>query len=631
MILNVSNISKAYNDTPVLSGVSFHLEADDRAAVVGINGAGKTTLLNIITQALSPDDGACTFSKDISTGYLKQDATVDGRNTIYDELLGACSGLVSMENRLRDMEDKMSLLKGDELNAHIDAYEALRCEFELKGGLSYKSEITGILKGLGFDEEDFSRSIETLSGGQKTRVALSRLLISKPGLIILDEPTNHLDLKAVEFLENMLTNYRGAVLLVSHDRYFLDKVSNKIIELENTRVTVFNGNYSEYAVKKEALRIEKLNAYYKQAREIEHQEAVIAKLKQFNREKSIKRAESREKKLSKLRRIEKPPELNEAMNITLMPRLSSGKDVLSVKGISKGFGQNILFEDISFEIKRGEHVALIGDNGTGKSTMLKIINKLFEPDKGEICLGTNAEIAYFDQEHRILNDEKTLFDELSDEYRTLNNTEIRNALAAFLFTGDDVFKKIASLSGGEKGRLMLCKLMLKKANFLILDEPTNHLDITSKEILEDAINAFEGTVLYVSHDRYFINRTAERILELKDGLITEYLGDYDYYVEKSARNNAPDNAALNTGINQGALDYKAQREVAAAKKKHENELKKCEERIEFLENEIKKTDLEMSRSDIATNSVKLQELSKKQGEFNAELSELYDKWEALAE
>lgn len=641
MILDVQNISKAFNDKAILKNVSFHIEDNDKVALIGINGAGKTTLLRIITGEYEADEGVISLSKDKNIGYLSQEATVDSSKTIYEELIDAKKNLVDMEERLRNMENQMSEVSGSELDSLMNSYASLSHTFEIEGGLSYKSEINGLLKGLGFDTEDINRSINTLSGGQKTRVALSKLLVQKPELIILDEPTNHLDINAISFLENYLLNYQGAVLIVSHDRFFLDKIANKVVELENTKAMTFMGNYTEYAVKKDALRNELLSAYYKQQAQILHQEKVIEKLKQFNREKSIKRAESREKVLNKITRLEKPAELNSAMNIALLPDRVSGNDVLDVHNLSMHFGSNVLFESINFDIKRGEHVAIIGDNGTGKTTILKIINNLLEASSGEIVLGTNVDIGYYDQEHQVLHEDKTLFDELQDEYPYMNNTQVRNTLAAFLFTNDDVFNTIKNLSGGEKGRVSLAKLMLGKNNFLILDEPTNHLDITSKEILEDALNSFEGTVLYVSHDRYFINRTASRIIELCDRKIYHYLGNYDYYLEKkqvaqdSAANSTlkvVNNASSKAPVTSsgGAEDYKAQKELQAALRKKENELKKCEERIDVLENKIKECEEKMSNPSIATSSVKLQEITEEMNKYQIELDDLYEKWEELS-
>lgn len=649
MILSVQNITKTFDDNTILDNISFNLEDNDKAALIGINGAGKTTLINIIMGSLYPDSGLVSLSKDTTVGYLAQEATVDSDNDILSELMLAKKDLIDMEERLRKMEEEMAHLSGHDLDSHMDSYDKLSNTFKNAGGLTYKSEINGIINGLGFIGEDKNKPINQLSGGQKTRVALSRLLIQKPDLIILDEPTNHLDLNAIAFLENFLTNYKGAVLVVSHDRYFLDKVVNKVIEIENTRGMVFKGNYSDYAVKKEALRNERLNEYYKQQSVIEHQEKVIKKLQQFNREKSIKRAESRKKALAKIKRIEKPAEINDAMNLALSPDVTSGNDVLSVRHLGKSYDGNVLFDDISFDLTRGETVAIVGANGTGKTTLLKIINGLVVADSGEFELGTNVHIGYYDQEHHVLHEDKTLFDELQDEHPDMNNTEVRNTLAAFLFTGDDVFKKIGNLSGGEKGRVSLAKLMLSKGNFLILDEPTNHLDITSKEILEDALNAYEGTVLFVSHDRYFINRTAGRIIELDDQGITEYLGDYDYYVEKKTQMTATSTDSLqesgiikgaaigksgsaiqdSTGASSGAVDYKAQKEQNALRRKNENELKKCEERIAHLESENKKLEENMSDPAIATSSVKLQEITSSIETNNSELETLYSRWEEL--
>ena len=536
MILSVNHIHKSFLEVPVLQDVSFHIEAYDKAAIVGINGAGKTTLLRIIMGELSPDEGIVTVSRDTTIGYLSQHQAVSSDNTIYDELLSVRQNIVDLERRMRSVELQMKTASEPELSGLMEHYANLTHAFESANGYAYRSELTGVLKGLGFEENEFSKSVDTLSGGQKTRVALGKLLLQKPDLIILDEPTNHLDMSSITWLETYLLNYKGAVILVSHDRYFLDRITGKIIELDNTKASVFTGNYSAYAAKKEMLRIAQYNAYMNQQREIRHQEAVIEKLRSFNREKSIKRAESREKMLDKIDVLEKPTEVRSDMKLHLEPRVLSGNDVLHVENIAKSFGSLTLFKQLSFDIRRGEHVAIIGDNGTGKTTILKMINELIFPDSGLIRLGTNVEIGYYDQEHHVLHPEKTLFEEISDDYPYLNNTEIRNTLAAFLFTGDDVFKKIESLSGGERGRLSLAKLMLSESNFLILDEPTNHLDIMSKEILEGAINSYTGTVLYVSHDRYFINRTASRILDLDQQTLTEYHGNYEYYLEKKNEN-----------------------------------------------------------------------------------------------
>lgn len=634
MILSCQNISKAFMEDTVLSNVSFHIEDYEKAAVVGINGAGKTTLLRIIVGELAPDSGQVILSKGKTIGYLAQNAGLQSENSIYDELLSVKSNLVALEQQIRETELAMKDAGEAALSSLMEKYSLFTHKYESGGGYTYKSELIGVLKGLGFDEEEFSKSIATLSGGQKTRVALGKLLLLSPDLIILDEPTNHLDMQSIAWLETYLLNYKGAVLIVSHDRFFLDRIASKIIELDQSQATVFSGNYSDYAKKKEQLRLAAWNAYLNQQREIRHQEDVIEKLRSFNREKSIKRAESREKMLDKIEVLDKPTEVRADMHLSLTPRIKSGNDVLVVEELSKAFDSQTLFANVRFAVKRGEHVAIIGDNGTGKTTLLKILNGLLPADSGVFRLGTNVEIGYYDQEHHVLHSEKTLFEEISDDYPYLTNTEIRNVLAAFLFTGDDVFKRVCDLSGGEKGRVSLAKLMLSNANFLILDEPTNHLDIMSKEILEDAINRYEGTVLYVSHDRYFINRTASRILELTGRTFVNYIGNYDYYLEKKDILSVSLPAAqqtASTADSESKADWKQQKEEQARQRKRENDLKKCEERIEKLETRKQELEAEMAKPDVATNVVRLQEISKEQEGIETELSELYEMWETLAE
>ena len=650
MILSCQNISKAFVENKVLENISFHIEDYEKAAIVGINGAGKTTLLRIVVGEMQPDSGSVTLSKDKTFGYLAQNGAVDTVNTIYEELLSVKQELVDLERRIRKCELAMQSEEGTQLEALMKQYSNLTHAFEMGDGYAYRSEIVGVLKGLGFAENEFQKAVSTLSGGQKTRVALGKLLLQKPDLIILDEPTNHLDMNSIAWLETYLLNYRGAVIIVSHDRYFLDKIVTKVIEIDQTKAIAFLGNYSDYAMKKEQLRVAAMHAYLNQQREIRHQEEVIEKLRSFNREKSIKRAESREKLLSKIEVLDKPTEVNSDMRLTLTPRRLSGNDVLTVENLKKSFSNVLLFENVSFEIKRGEHVAIIGNNGTGKTTLLKILNQLLPADMGTFRLGANVEIGYYDQEHHVLHSEKTLFDEISDEYPTLTNTKIRNVLAAFLFTGEDVFKRICDLSGGERGRVSLAKLMLGNANFLILDEPTNHLDIMSKEILEDALNSYEGTVLYVSHDRYFINRTASRILDLTACRLVNYIGNYDYYLEKrdvqmaaldmldSNRNgqNGPDKgtsaASSPTPIeSENKLDWKAQKEEQARIRKKENDLKRCEEKIAALEARSKEIDEEMSDPTIGTQAAKLQTLAAEQNDINEELERLYEDWEVLAQ
>lgn len=643
MILSCQNISKAFVENQVLKNVSFHIEDHEKAAIVGINGAGKTTLLRIIVGEMTPDDGQVVLAKDKTLGYLAQNSTVDTSHTIYEELLSVKADLLRLEEKIRECENNMKHAEGDALEDLMKQYTSLTHAFETGGGYLYRSELVGVLKGLGFTEDEFSKPVATLSGGQKTRVALGRLLLQNPDLIILDEPTNHLDMNSIAWLETYLLNYKGAVLIVSHDRYFLDRIAGKVIEIDQSKATTFMGNYSDYAVKKEQLCVAAWNAYMNQQREIKHQEEVIEKLKSFNREKSIKRAESREKMLDKIEVIEKPSEVRTDMKLTLTPRILSGNDVLTVEHLSKSFDSHKLFTDVNFEIKCGEHVAIIGDNGSGKTTLLKILNGLVPADQGTFRLGSNVEIGYYDQEHHVLHSDKTLFEEISDDYPYLNNTQIRNVLAAFLFTGEDVFKRISDLSGGERGRVSLAKLVLSNANFLILDEPTNHLDIMSKEILEDALNGYEGTILYVSHDRYFINRTAHRILDLTEGQFVNYVGNYDYYLEKhdtvmaAIEASVPQSAdadntvAAKVAESEVKLDWKAQKEEQARLRKKENDLKKCEEQIARLEARVSEIDTEMSDPAIGTQVAKLQELSKEQAACQKQLEKLYEQWEELAE
>jgi len=669
MILSCSNICKSFGENDILKQVSFHIEDHEKAAIVGINGAGKSTLLKVLIGKLAADDGVVTWAKGASIGYLAQHQDLEGAETIYDALLEVKKPVIQMEARIRSLELEMKSASGDELEAKLSEYSRLNHEFEMADGYSYQSEITGVLKGLGFTEDEFSKPITALSGGQKTRVSLGKLLLTKPDILLLDEPTNHLDMESIAWLETYLRNYSGAVIIVAHDRYFLDRVVTKIIELDMGHCTVFSGNYSAYSDKKAMLRDAAIRAYLNQQQEIRHQEAVIAKLKSFNREKSIKRAESREKMLDKIDRLEKPVQTNDSMDIRLEPDVVSGNDVLTVTDLSKSFDTQTLFTNVDFEIKRGERVAVIGNNGTGKTTLLKIINGIIPADSGQIRLGSKVHIGYYDQEHQVLHMDKTLFQEIQDTYPNMNNTQIRNTLAAFLFTGDDVFKLIRDLSGGERGRVSLAKLMLSDANFLLLDEPTNHLDITSKEILESALNRYTGTVLYVSHDRYFINRTATRILDLTNGSFINYIGNYDYYLEKkedveaafaarqmaqTAANhptgtNSPQATSTASGISSsrtsqtamtassagspadGKIDWKAQKEEQARLRKRQNELKKVEDKIHELETRDGEIDELLSQEDVYTDVSRLMELNKEKESIQKELEILYEKWEELAE
>ena len=641
MILACQNINKAFGTNVILKDASFHIEEKEKAAIVGINGAGKSTLLKIIMKQIPADSGEVILAKDRTIGYLAQHEAVSSGNSIYEELLEVKQDIFELERHIRTLELQMKSQSGGELEQTLELYNRLNTEFEQKNGYACKSEIVGVLKGLGFTEDEFSKQVDTLSGGQKTRVALGKLLLAKPDLILLDEPTNHLDMQSIAWLENFLINYSGAVIIVAHDRYFLNRVVSKVIEIDHAKATTFLGNYSAYSEKKAQLRDSQLKAWMNQQREIKHRQEVIDKLKSFNREKSIKRAESREKMLEKMEVLDRPDTEVQELKLSLEPRFPSGNDVLRVEGLAKSFGDHTLFTDLDFEIKRGERVALIGNNGTGKTTILKIINELLAADAGSFTLGSKVCIGYYDQEHHVLHMEKTLFEEISDDYPTLTNTEIRNVLAAFLFTGDDVFKRISDLSGGERGRVSLAKLMLSEANFLILDEPTNHLDILSKEILEQALNRYTGTVFYVSHDRYFINQTATRILELTGNTLVNYIGNYDYYLEKkdeltkiyvpSATEEETASLPSSSAETAGKLTWQQQKEEQARIRKRQNELKKTEDRIHVLEVRDKEIDELMMQEEVFTNVAKCVELNKEKTAINEELEQLYERWEELAE
>lgn len=634
MILNISDISKEYDGKPVLKGISFHIEAHEKTALIGMNGAGKSTLLKIIMGLEEADRGSVVLSRDITTGYLAQHQDLKGEQTIYQELLGVRRELLELSDSIRKTENMMACLEGEELQDAMERYARMTEEFERNGGYSYKSEVTGVLRGLGFEEEEFGRKIHELSGGQKTRVALGRLLLTAPDLILLDEPTNHLDMHSIEWLETYLINYRGAVLIVSHDRYFLNRVVTKVVEIENGISYTYRGNYDAYSVKKEQQRKAAYAAWLNAERERKHQEDVIARLKSFNREKSIRRAESREKLLQKMETPEKPAELADSMKLRFTPGKESGRDVLTAENLSMSYPGLPLFRDISFEIKKGEHVAIIGDNGTGKSTLLKILNGVLAPESGEYRFGTNVYEGYYDQEMQVLDDRKTIFGEISDDYPYMTNTEIRTKLAAFLFIGEDVFKPISALSGGERARVSLCKLMLSDANFLMLDEPTNHLDISSREVLESAVRAYEGTVLYVSHDRYFINRTAHRILDLTHRKLLNYIGNYDYYLEKKedverAALGAEEVSAEVRSESAARLDWKAQKEKDAKERKRKNDLARLEAKIEALEKEDAEIDRMFEDSEIAGNPEKLTELSIRKDELARQIEAAYEEWDAL--
>ena len=638
MILSLSNVSKSYGTDVILEKISFNIEEKEKAAIVGVNGAGKTTLFKIITGEISSDSGDIYFKKDSSFGYLKQNAIPNSEGTIYNEMLAVFSPLIKAEEDLRQMEHEMSHMSGTELKEHMKKYSDLQYKFELMDGYSYKSRIKGVLKGLGFTEDDFDRPVKSLSGGQKTRVYLGSLLLSKPDLLLLDEPTNHLDIESIAWLEDFLRSYTGAVLIISHDRYFLDKIVTKTIEIENKKSHIYEGNYSFYAKNKEINRQIEQHHFVQQQKEIKHQEDVIAKLRSFNREKSIKRAESRQKQLEKMEVVNRPENLPDKMRLKLTPKITSGNDVLHAEGLSKSFDNKTLFSNLDIDIKRGEKTAIVGPNGIGKSTLLKILLGKAEKTTGEIKWGTNVHVGYYDQEQHNFNENNTIFQEISDTYPEMTNGEIRNVLAAFVFEGDDVFKLISSLSGGEKGRISLAKIMLSKANCLILDEPTNHLDIFSKEILENAINNYEGTVLYVSHDRYFINKTATKIIELSKDGVKEYLGNYDYYIEK--KNTAKREEMLfgekthqpeKQEISETKLSYQEQKEQQAKERKLKNQIKKLETEIEETEVKIQALEEELIKPEIATDADKARDLFDQKTDLETHLNELYDKWESIQE
>lgn len=641
MILACNNINKSFLDNDILKNVSFNINENEKVAIVGDNGCGKSTLLKIIVGLMKSDSGEVITAKNTNIGYLAQHQDIDSNNTLYEEILSSRDDILKIEADLEETHKKMEQSTGVELDRLVAKYTSLTQEYEGKNGYSYKSEVLGILNGLGFPESDYDKTINQFSGGQKTRIALGKILLTAPEILILDEPTNHLDINSINWLENYLLNYKGTIIIVSHDRYFLDKLVNKVIHIELCKATTYLGNYTEFNEKYTKQREIDLRHYENQQKEIKHQQEVIDKLKSFNREKSIKRAESRQKALDKIERLDKPIEVNNQMRLTFKPKIESGNDVLHVENLEKSFGDLHLFKNVSFDIKKGEKVALIGDNGTGKTTILKILNRFLPADNGMFKLGTNVTIGYYDQEQQLLNPTNTLFDEISDLRPELSNTQIRNILADYLFTEDDVFKQISSLSGGEKGRLSLARLMLSNANFLILDEPTNHLDILSKSILEKALNSYEGTVLYVSHDRYFINTTATRVLSLSNNQIYNYVGNYDYYLDKktivesatisstSTSINTPNSVVSTSVESESKLDWKAAKEAQAAERKRQNAINKIENEISSIETKISELDEQMSNPDVASDISKLMPLSKEKEELDEKLLELMEKWEDL--
>ncbi len=636
MILSLNKIAKSYGVDVILENVTFHMEEKEKTAVVGVNGAGKTTLFRILTQETNADSGEIYLKKEATLGYMAQNQQVDSTRTIYEEMLSVFAEILTAENRLREMENEMSHLQGKELSDKMEEYAALQHFFEQQDGYGYKSRLRGVLKGLGFAESEFDRPLQQLSGGQKTRVYLGKLLLSRPDLLLLDEPTNHLDIASIEWLEDFLKTYEGAVLIISHDRYFLDKIVTKVVEIENKKSNVYQGNYTQYMQQKVVQREIAQKAYENQQKEIKRQQEVIRTLRQFNREKSIKRAESREKQLEKVERIDRPEALPAQMRLTLTPRIISGSDVLHAEELSKSYGGQRIFQHVNFDVRRGERIAIIGPNGVGKSTLFRMLLGEVSSDSGLMRFGTNVHVGYYDQEQQKLDTSKTIFDEISDTYPMLTAGEIRSMLAAFVFTEDDVFKQVSSLSGGEKGRVSLAKIMLSKANLLMLDEPTNHLDMFSKEVLEDALNRYEGTVIYISHDRYFINKTAQIILELSPNGMTRYEGNYDYYLEKKAQREriaqqqaAPQSqqAAAPQTLSDTKAEWLKQKEQQAAERKQAAKVARIEKQIEETEDKIASLDAEMAEH--STDYTKAQELFAQRQALEETLEELYQQWEEM--
>lgn len=681
MLLQVSHLYKSFDGNDILQDISFHMNEKDKTALVGVNGCGKSTLLNMILGKSEPDRGEIIIKKDITTGYVAQNQGFDSENTILQEMQEAKKDVISLEDEIKELNEKIGTLKGSDLDQAVKKVSELHDRFDAMNGYSYRSEITGVLKGLGFSEDEFDRPISGLSGGEKTRMAIARMLVNSPDLIILDEPTNHLDMSSTAWLETFLANFNGAVLIVSHDRYFLDRIVNHVTEISGRHACSFEGNYSDFSAKKQQMLDTKMKEYLKQQADIEHQQKVIEKLKSFNREKSIKRAESREKALEKITPVERPEMQENKMSLKFSPSVTGGNDVLTVSGLSKAFGDHVLFDDVNFDIHRGERITIIGDNGTGKTTLLKIITGNTDADRGTVTLGTDISIGYYDQAQQVLDENKTIFDEIHDAYPDMNNTKIRNVLASFLFTNDDVFKQIKTLSGGEKGRVSLAKLMLSDSNFLILDEPTNHLDIDSKEILEHALVNFTGTVLIVSHDRYFINKVSTGILELKYRTLLKYLGNYDDYLEKKEAvqgawlksqksipgashvksEHGPSVSGMvsdqnNTGASGGqsntvtkvksgssgenspspssgssSLSYKEEKERKNRKKRLENEIMKTEEEISVCEKKQEETQAFMNDPANGNDPAGLLKASKESDTLSSKIDELMEKWTTLTD
>lgn len=635
IVLSCKYITKSYGIDVILKNITFNINDGEKVGLIGANGAGKSTLFKILTSQLEYDNGELFIDKSKKLGYLSQNLALDSYNTIYEEVIGVFEALLSMEDKLKVLEDKMNepydSSKEEYHNKIIKEYTTLSEMYTNNGGYTYKGEISRVLKGLGFTEEDFDKSISILSGGQKTRVALCKLLLTNPDILLLDEPTNHLDLDAIEWLEEYLKNYKGTMIIISHDRFFLDAITTKTLELIGRTVESYNGNYTTFIDLKKKNYEVMLKAYNLQQTEIKRQEEIIARYKSFNREKSIRAAESRQKALDKVERIDAPISEQKASRIKFETQIKSGNDVLYIENLSKSFGDKLLFNNLNMDIKREEKIALIGENGRGKTTLFRIIMDKIPSDCGVKVLGKNVFLGYYDQEQSNLNTEKTILDEVWDDFPEMTTTEIRTSLAAFLFTGEDVFKKISTLSGGEKCRINLLKLMLSKSNFLLLDEPTNHLDIMSREALEDAIMNYDGTIIVISHDRYFLNKVINKIFELNEDGIKQYLGNYSYYIEKKKNPSRFKVEEEYEGLTktQIKLDKKKKKEIEKAEKDKKNQVKNIETQISDLEEDLENLQNQLCLEEVYSNPEKSLEVNKSISNIQETLAELYEEWESL--
>lgn len=633
--LSCKNIRKSFGITQILKNISFNINEGEKVGLIGTNGAGKSTLFKIISSQMECDDGELYVEKNISIGYLSQHLELNSQSNIFEELLNVFDNLLTMEDTIKKLEEEMKKPYGEQTtqvhNKIIKEYTDLTEYYGLCGGYTYRAEINKVLNGLGFLKQDYTKKIEILSGGQKTRLALCKLLLKKPALLLLDEPTNHLDLDAIEWLEDYLKAYKGTITIISHDRYFLDAITNRTFEIVNGHINCYNGNYTKYISLKRKMYEDQQKAYQQQQSEIKRQEDIIEKYKSFNREKSIKAAESRQKALDKIERIDLPDRDKRPANIKFETQIESGNDVLHIERLSKKYGDNLLFENLDMDIKKHEKIALIGDNGIGKTTLFKILMDKTKCDEGFAHLGKNVFIGYYDQEQSDLNFEKSVLDEVWDDFPELTTTQIRTKLAAFLFTGDDVFKKISSLSGGEKCRVNLIKLMLSKANFLLLDEPTNHLDIMSREALEDSILAYDGTVLVISHDRYFLNKVVDKILELKQQGITQYLGNYSYFIEKKKNPSRfeDEEVTYHKTKTQIQVERKHKKEILQQERDVKFNITKIEDDITNFENEIVTLQEQLCIESVYSNPVKSEKTTKQISDTQTKLDYLYEKWEKV--